>query len=180
MNYTLLSEKNALIDEFNGDVQQINALRNQIVDYLEKAASAVMDEAIYTKMMQTNKEITDKLDEVRTLITKLKRKRQLEKIYNTLDEITNLKERFIMYFEQLKESVQDYKKQQRFKQYQKENVDIVSSNVPTGYFDDCNTKKDLIRKYKKLVKKYHPDNGGDALIFVEINQQFEKKKGELS
>lgn len=141
MNYTLLSEKNALIDEFNGDVQQINALRNQIVDYLEKAASAVMDEAIYAKMMQTNKEITDKLDEVRTLITKLKRKRQLEKIYNTLDEITNLKERFIMYFEQLKESVQDYKKQQRFKQYQKENVDIVSSNVPTGYFDDCNTKK---------------------------------------
>ena len=180
MNYTLLSEKNALIDEFNGDVQQINALRNQIVDYLEKAASAVMDEAIYVKMMQTNKEITDKLDEVRTLITKLKRKRQLEKIYNTLDEITNLKERFIMYFEQLKESVQDYKKQQRFKQYQKENVDIVSSNVPTGYFDDCNTKKDLIRKYKKLVKKYHPDNGGDTLIFVEINQQFEKKKGELS
>ena len=82
MNYTLLSEKNALIDEFNGDVQQINALRNQIVDYLEKAASAVMDEAIYAKMMQTNKEITDKLDEVRTLITKLKRKRQLEKIYN--------------------------------------------------------------------------------------------------
>lgn len=75
MNYTLLSEKNALIDEFNGDVQQINALRNQIVDYLEKAASAVMDEAIYAKMMQTNKEITDKLDEVRTLITKLKRKR---------------------------------------------------------------------------------------------------------
>ena len=70
MNYTLLSEKNALIDEFNDDVQQINALRNQIVDYLEEAASAVMDIAIYTKMMQTNKKITDKLDEVRTLITK--------------------------------------------------------------------------------------------------------------
>ena len=75
MNYTLLSEKNALIDEFNDDVQQINALRNQIVDYLEEAASAVVDDAIYAKMMQTNKEITDKLDEVRTLITKLKRKR---------------------------------------------------------------------------------------------------------
>lgn len=180
MNYTLLSEKNALIDEFNGDVQQINALRNQIVNYLEKAASAVMDEAIYAKMMQTNKEITDKLDEVRTLITKLKRKRQLDKIYDTLNEIMDLKGLFIMYFEQLKESIQNYKKQQRFKQYQKENVDIVSSNVPTSYFDDCNTKKDLIRKYKKLAKKYHPDNSGDALIFVEINQQFEKKKGELS
>ena len=180
MNYTLLSEKNALIDEFNDDVQQINALRNQIVDYLEEAASAVMDIAIYTKMMQTNKKITDKLDEVRTLITKLKRKRQLEKIYNTLNEITDLKGWFIMYFEQLKESVQDYKKQQRFKQYQKENVDVVPSNTLTDYFDECNTKKDLMRKYKKLVKKYHPDNGGDALIFVEINQQYEKKKGELS
>ena len=85
-----------------------------------------------------------------------------------------------MYFEQLKESVQDYKKQQRFKQYQKENVDVVPSNTLTDYFDECNTKKDLMRKYKKLVKKYHPDNGGDALIFVEINQQYEKKKGELS
>lgn len=180
MNYTLLSEKNALIDEFNDDVQQINALRNQIVDYLEKAASAVMDDAIYAKMMQTNKEITDKLDEVRTLITKLKRKRQLEKIYNILNQITDLKGQLIICFEQLKEFIQDYKKQQRFKQYQKENVDVVSSNTSAGYFDKCNTKKDLIRKYKKLVKKYHPDNGGDALIFVEINQQFEKKKGELS
>ena len=180
MNYTLLSEKNALIDEFNDDVQQINALRNQIVNYLETTADTVMDIAIYTKMMQTNKKITDKLDEVRTLITKLKRKHQLEKIYNTLNEITDLKGWFIMYFEQLKESVRDYKKQQRFKQYQKENVDVVSSNTLTGYFDKCNTKKDLIRKYKKLVKKYHPDNGGDALIFIEINQQYEKKKGELS
>ena len=180
MNYTLLSEKNALIDEFNDDVQQINVLRNQIVNYLEEAASAVMDITIYTKMMQTNKEITDKLDEVRTLITKLKKKRQLDKIYDTLNEIMDLKGLFIMYFEQLKESVQDYKKQQRFKQYQKENVDVVPSNTLTGYFDKCNTKKDLMRKYKKLVKKYHPDNGGDALVFVEINQQYEKKKGELS
>lgn len=180
MNYTLLSEKNTLIDEFNDNVQQINALRNQIVDYLEEAASAVVDDAIYTKMMQTNKEITDKLDEVRTLIAKLKKKRQLDKIYDTLNEIMDLKGLFIMYFEQLKESVQDYKKQQRFKQYQKENVDVVPSNILTGYFDKCNTKKDLMRKYKKLVKKYHPDNGGDAFIFVEINQQYEKKKGELS
>ena len=42
------------------------------------------------------------------------------------------------------------------------------------------TDDEIKTAYRELAKKYHPDNGGDALIFVEINQQYEKKKGELS
>lgn len=44
-----------------------------------------------------------------------------------------------------------------------------------GYFTGCHTKSDLHKRYKELVKKYHPDNmGGNDRMFLEITKQYKE------
>ena len=44
----------------------------------------------------------------------------------------------------------------------------------TKYFRGCFTKSEAKNRYRDLVKKHHPDNGGDAKILAEINAEFER------
>jgi curved DNA-binding protein CbpA len=54
------------------------------------------------------------------------------------------------------------------------------------YFDDVTTNEELIEKYRKLQKKYHPDNFQDeeeieknTKIFQEIGEEYKLKVEEL-
>lgn len=42
------------------------------------------------------------------------------------------------------------------------------------YFTSCQTLEELKAEYKRLVKKYHPDCGGDTETMKEINNEYEK------
>lgn len=42
------------------------------------------------------------------------------------------------------------------------------------YFTNIKTLEELRKEYKRLVKKYHPDNGGDSETIKEINVEYEK------
>lgn len=42
------------------------------------------------------------------------------------------------------------------------------------YFENCNTLEELRKEYKKALKKYHPDNGGDMEKCKEINLEYEQ------
>lgn len=42
------------------------------------------------------------------------------------------------------------------------------------YFKDVNTLKELRKKYRDLLKKHHPDNGGNVSDMQEINAEYEK------
>lgn len=42
------------------------------------------------------------------------------------------------------------------------------------YFKDINTLEELRKQYKELLKKYHPDNGGDVAIMQEVNAKYDK------
>lgn len=48
-----------------------------------------------------------------------------------------------------------------------------------SYFNTCYNGDDLKIVYKQLVKKHHPDLGGDAEIFKEINRQHKLRSKEL-
>ena len=42
------------------------------------------------------------------------------------------------------------------------------------YFKDINTLEILRKQYKELLKKYHPDNGGDVAQMQEVNAEYDQ------
>ena len=42
------------------------------------------------------------------------------------------------------------------------------------YFKDINTLEALRKQYKELLKKYHPDNGGDVAQMQELNAEYDQ------
>lgn len=42
------------------------------------------------------------------------------------------------------------------------------------YFKNVNDLQELRKQYKELLKKYHPDNGGDLGAMQEINAEYDK------
>ena len=44
-----------------------------------------------------------------------------------------------------------------------------------AYFSNCNNMASLKKQYRKLLKKYHPDNGGSAIQFMEIQEEYKNK-----
>ncbi len=52
-----------------------------------------------------------------------------------------------------------------------------SASSTFDFFAGCNSRESLDRKYKSLVKLYHPDNmDGDTSALQEINTQYDKAK----
>lgn len=50
-----------------------------------------------------------------------------------------------------------------------------TANKTPAYFSDCHNITALKKQYRKLLKKYHPDNGGSAIQFMEIQEEYKKK-----
>ena len=42
------------------------------------------------------------------------------------------------------------------------------------YFKNINTLEELRKEYKRLVKMYHPDNGGSEEVIKEVNTEYER------
>lgn len=42
------------------------------------------------------------------------------------------------------------------------------------YFKDVNTLEELRKQYRDLLKKFHPDNGGNVSDMQEINAEYDK------
>ena len=38
---------------------------------------------------------------------------------------------------------------------------------------------DAMKKLRKLMKQYHPDNGGDSTMFIEVSEKYRRLKKEL-
>ena len=41
-----------------------------------------------------------------------------------------------------------------------------------GYFENVSTIEELRKRYRELLKKHHPDNGGDLATMQEINAEY--------
>ena len=50
-----------------------------------------------------------------------------------------------------------------------------TANKTQAYFSNCNNMAALKKQYRKLLKKYHPDNGGSAIQFMEIQEEYKNK-----
>ena len=50
-----------------------------------------------------------------------------------------------------------------------------TANKTQSYFSNYNNVTSLKKQYRKLLKKYHPDNGGSAIQFMEIQEEYKNK-----
>ncbi len=62
-----------------------------------------------------------------------------------------------------------------------ENINIPTpppqQNIPVSFFQGCDTLESLNKRYKDLVKVYHPDSGnGNDKVFIEITEEYERLK----
>jgi hypothetical protein len=46
-------------------------------------------------------------------------------------------------------------------------------------FSNCHTSEEIKREYRRLVNLHHPDRGGDATVFMQVNKDMNKRKREL-
>ena len=53
--------------------------------------------------------------------------------------------------------------------------DNTAKEKTQAYFSNCNNMASLKKQYRKLLKKYHPDNGGSAIQFMEIQEEYKNK-----
>lgn len=61
------------------------------------------------------------------------------------------------------------------------NDEYVVQKNDTSFFAGCSTAADVNKRYKSLIKIYHPDNGsGDEDTIKEINIQYEEMKNKVS
>ena len=49
-----------------------------------------------------------------------------------------------------------------------------------NYFAEIRTVEELRKKYRELLKMYHPDNGGDEETMKEINRQYDDAFARMS
>lgn len=44
------------------------------------------------------------------------------------------------------------------------------------FLDKVYNHEDLTKEYRRLARKYHPDKGGDELLMMQLNREYEIKK----
>lgn len=174
-------QKNALINEYNNVIEELQETQSKIYQFIRQN-QAICSSKPFEFLIKTNHELSNAMNKGREIITKIKRRKHLQKAHSLMDEIITLKRIYISYFLQLRNLQEQYEREQRFEKYKKDNKKYIPAfSAPQfGYFEECITKKELMKTYKKLARKYHPDNGGDPKIFITINQEFEKRKELLS
>lgn len=65
----------------------------------------------------------------------------------------------------------------KFEKTKRENVLKGNFKGAEIFFAGIKTDKDLKKRYKELIKIFHPDNEvGDSAIMIEINEEYEKLK----
>ena len=63
----------------------------------------------------------------------------------------------------------------KLKEINKTNKTNKTKDKTQSYFSNCNNMASLKKQYRKLLKKYHPDNGGSAIQFMEIQEEYKNK-----
>ncbi|MGQ8338482.1 hypothetical protein ACUNWD_18140 [Sunxiuqinia sp. A32] len=45
-----------------------------------------------------------------------------------------------------------------------------------AFLNNVETKEELVKEYRRLARKYHPDHGGNDLLMGQLNKEYEQLK----
>ncbi len=122
----------------------------------------------------------------------LKEKREVEARIHTLEQQEKqfeMKwEMLIRETQQLADDKQQFERKKKFYEHVQSNVQeeysvTTSENVVSGemFFSGVSDKTALTKRYKHLIKIYHPDgDAGDTATVAEINREYEDLKSQMS
>ena len=122
----------------------------------------------------------------------LKEKREVDARIHTLEQQEKqfeMKwEMLIRETQQLADDKQQFERKKKFYEHVQSNVQeeysvTTSENVVSGemFFSGVSDKKALKKRYKDLIKIYHPDgDAGDTATVAEINREYEDLKSQMS
>jgi DNA repair exonuclease SbcCD ATPase subunit len=122
----------------------------------------------------------------------LKEKREVEARIHTLEQQEKqfeMKwEMLIRETQQLADDKQQFERKKKFYDHvqanaQEEYAVTTSDNIVHGemFFSGVSTQKALKKRYKDLIKIYHPDgDAGDTATVAEINREYEDLKSQMN
>lgn len=133
------------------------------------------------KFLEERKKLRNELDELNHRIT-LERKRMKEESLFFEKKMDILKDGFRRLEEDrlILEREKRLLAQEKYINCQKQNYGAVDDDIVEILFRNANNPLALRKRYRDLVKIFHPDNlFGDPELMQSINREFIKKKEEL-
>ena len=106
----------------------------------------------------------------------------LEHINGTRKQMHNL----MLKLQEIERSIQDLREIHHGKQEEQEEwrkkVEEQWRPIPfakSKYFRGCKDSAELSKRYHSLIKMYHPDNGGDVKVSIEINKEYKECQKQI-
>ena len=95
-------------------------------------------------------------------------------ICESLDILDGNYGKFLYFEKQLQNMIDEQCRWSKFKQEQSVNRMHRAKTTEISLFAGCKTKREFSKRYRLLVKKYHPDNGGSREMFQKVKTEYEK------
>lgn len=161
--------------EKNKEYTLINDLNNNYEKYVIEIESFFNNLNIKTK---TKDNILDKKS-IKKLIKFIKNdiKNNYQSEISDEDNLNNDADCIEIFFNHLNSNIQKYKTHFLYLNNKVGYTNFsMTAKICLAYFADCETKKEIRKKYKKLAKIYHPDNRitGNKDIFEKITEEYHK------
>ena len=201
--YIINKKREMKIDHFNYIVRRFNPLVEQYIltsktlttksAALNNAAYEAMDQAAIKAVSSIIKKIGLQQDELDKKIRNLSEEIQKKGVKNRLKESQYLRkirelECLLYSYIQLEQELDGIQVKSKFKSdfngwdytgsySSRNNTTKTQPNkfTTSQYFKNCKTEDDAKSLYRKLAKKYHPDNNktGDKTIFMTIKKEYD-------
>ena len=178
--------------EYHIYLTQIPDLLNELIDLHNDHLNVIQhNESVEISLLQDS--TLQALSDAYTIIFHKAKKQILgnkktdmeaEKALQNLDEI---REQISYLYYHLSEAIEQREQLKRYGEYAKsydkqhicKTIDPLKNKESFFRADGYKNLRELNKRYRELVKRYHPDNGGDNEIFVQINKEYEKERSKF-
>ena len=177
------NDNDFIINDYNIVIKEIDILEKEFMNeatmridtYHELVAIMKKIDQTAVEFIEWNKKLNKNI--VKKQVRKYKKDsinliNRLEILKDYLEELYFIKNKIIKEQEEIREEKEEREKIENINKEKNKNKYI--------YFNGCKTKDDINKRYKALVKVYHPDNStGNADIFKDINIEYNKILSEV-
>lgn len=169
--------KSQITEYYNDTVDEIVQLEEMIADFVETHDEQITD-SFYREIKQTFDRLEQKIGNAMQAVEKMNKQfiaflfdKFSEEALSQIETMRSSQSRLWSIWSQLLKNEDEA-------EYQKRQESYASHATPRkrqdDYFAGCSNKREIRKKYRFLVKQFHPDNGGSPEEFMKIEEQYQK------